>query len=143
MPLTRIPSSASAIDVLDHVLDKGIVIDAWVQVALVGINLLTVDARVVVASIRTYLNYGGAVAEHLRASLPRRTTLTTDAETIESWSRTVAELLERYERRTGERSAPQQEHRRAEDRIFEELRDARAQIVEPRKSRRSRATRSN
>ena len=82
MPLTRIPSSASAIDVLDHVLDKGIVIDAWVQVALVGINLLTVDARVVVASIRTYPNYGDAAAEHLRASLPRRTTLTADAETI-------------------------------------------------------------
>ena len=44
---------------MDHVLDKGIVIDAWVQLSIVGIDLVTVDARVVVASIETYLNYAG------------------------------------------------------------------------------------
>jgi gas vesicle structural protein len=45
------------IDVLDRVLDKGIVIDAWVRLSLVGIDLVTVEARVVVASIATYLQY--------------------------------------------------------------------------------------
>jgi gas vesicle structural protein len=49
--------------VLDHVLDKGIVIDAWVRVSLAGIDLLTVEARVVVASIGTYLTYATAVAD--------------------------------------------------------------------------------
>lgn len=49
------------IDVLDRVLDKGIVIDAWVRISLVGIDLITVEARVVVASIDTYLKYAEAV----------------------------------------------------------------------------------
>ena len=53
---------ASVIDVLDHVLDKGIVIDAWVKVQLVGIDLLTVEARVLVASIETYLQQAEAVS---------------------------------------------------------------------------------
>jgi hypothetical protein len=39
------------------------VIDAWMRVSLVGINLLTIEARVVVASIETYLNYAGALSE--------------------------------------------------------------------------------
>ena len=52
---------SSLIDVLDRVLDKGIVIDAWVRVSLVGIDLITVEARVVVASIDTYLKYAEAV----------------------------------------------------------------------------------
>ena len=54
--LKRGSTSTSVIDVLDHILDKGIVIDAWMRVALVGIDLLTVEARVVVASIDTYLS---------------------------------------------------------------------------------------
>jgi gas vesicle structural protein len=54
-------SPASHVDVLDHVLDKGIVIDAWVRVSLAGITLITVEARVVVASIETYLNHADAV----------------------------------------------------------------------------------
>jgi hypothetical protein len=49
------------IDVLDRVLDKGIVVDAWVRISLVGIDLITVEARVVVASIDTYLKYAEAV----------------------------------------------------------------------------------
>ncbi len=44
-------------------LDKGIVIDAWVRVSLVGIDLITVEARVVVASIETYLRYSEAVGQ--------------------------------------------------------------------------------
>lgn len=61
MPVERAPGGTSLIDVLDRVLDKGIVIDAWVRVSLVGIDLITVEARVVVASIDTYLKYSEAV----------------------------------------------------------------------------------
>lgn len=61
MAVERTPGGTSLIDVLDRVLDKGIVIDAWVRVSLVGIDLLTVEARVVVASIDTYLKYSEAV----------------------------------------------------------------------------------
>jgi hypothetical protein len=63
MPLDHPTTSTSVVDVLDHVLDKGIVIDAWVRVSLVGIDLITVEARIVVASIDTYLNYAGTLAE--------------------------------------------------------------------------------
>ena len=61
MPVERTAGGTSLIDVLDRVLDKGIVIDAWVRVSLVGIDLITVEARVVVASIDTYLKYSEAV----------------------------------------------------------------------------------
>ena len=61
MPVERAAGGTSLIDVLDRVLDKGIVIDAWVRVSLVGIDLITVEARVVVASIDTYLKYADAV----------------------------------------------------------------------------------
>ncbi len=63
MPVERISSGTSLIDVLDRVLDKGIVIDAWVRVSLVGIDLITIEARVVVASIETYLKYSEAVGQ--------------------------------------------------------------------------------
>jgi gas vesicle structural protein len=49
------------IDVLDRVLDKGVVIDAWVRMSAAGIDLVTVDARVVVASLETYLTRADAV----------------------------------------------------------------------------------
>ena len=62
MPVERASGGTSLIDVLDRVLDKGIVIDAWVRVSLVGIDLLTVEARVVVASIDTYIKYSEAVS---------------------------------------------------------------------------------
>ena len=61
MPVERAAGGTSLIDVLDRVLDKGIVIDAWVRISLVGIDLITVEARVVVASIDTYLKYADAV----------------------------------------------------------------------------------
>src|SRR5713101_58343 len=60
-PVERAPGGTSLIDVLDRVLDKGIVIDAWVRISLVGIDLITVEARVVVASIDTYLRYAEAL----------------------------------------------------------------------------------
>lgn len=61
MAVVRESGGSSLIDVLDRVLDKGIVIDAWVRISLVGIDLITVEARVVVASIDTYLKYADAV----------------------------------------------------------------------------------
>jgi hypothetical protein len=61
VPVERAAGGTSLIDVLDRVLDKGIVIDAWVRVSLVGIDLITVEARVVVASIDTYLRYAEAM----------------------------------------------------------------------------------
>ena len=70
MTVERAPGGTSLIDVLDRVLDKGIVIDAWVRVSLVGIDLITVEARVVVASIDTYLKYSEAVGQVVPASRP-------------------------------------------------------------------------
>lgn len=61
MAVERAPGGTSLIDVLDRVLDKGIVVDAWVRISLVGIDLITVEARIVVASIDTYLKYAEAV----------------------------------------------------------------------------------
>jgi hypothetical protein len=61
LPVERSPGGTSLIDVLDRILDKGIVIDAWVRISLVGIDLITVEARVVVASIDTYLRYAEAM----------------------------------------------------------------------------------
>jgi gas vesicle structural protein len=62
MAIERASTGSSLIDVLDRVLDKGIVIDAWVRVSVVGIDLITVEARVVVASIDTYFKYADAFA---------------------------------------------------------------------------------
>jgi hypothetical protein len=62
MAVERAPGGSSLIDVLDRILDKGIVIDAWARISLVGIDLTTVEARVVVTSIDTYLKYAEAVS---------------------------------------------------------------------------------
>ena len=70
MAVERAAGGTSLIDVLDRVLDKGIVIDAWVRVSLVGIDLITVEARVVVASIDTYLKYSEAVGQSAPMSRP-------------------------------------------------------------------------
>ena len=70
MAVERAAGGSSLIDVLDRVLDKGIVIDAWVRVSLVGIDLITVEARVVVASIDTYLKYSEAVGAAASAARP-------------------------------------------------------------------------
>ena len=60
MPPQVVRAGPSLVDVLDRVLDKGIVIDAWVRVSLVGIELVTVEARAVVASIATYFEHSDA-----------------------------------------------------------------------------------
>jgi len=59
--IARAPRPSSLADVLDLILDKGLVIDAYVRVSAVGIELLTIDARIVIASVDTYLHYAEAV----------------------------------------------------------------------------------
>ena len=53
--------SSSLAEVIDRILDKGVVIDIWVRVSLVGIELLTIDDRIVIASVDTWLKYAEAV----------------------------------------------------------------------------------
>jgi hypothetical protein len=59
--ITRAPRSSGLADVLEILLDRGLVIDAYVRVSLLGIELLTVDLRVVIASVDTYLRFAEAV----------------------------------------------------------------------------------
>jgi hypothetical protein len=61
MAVEKAIGSSSLAEVVDRILDKGIVIDAWVRVSLVGIELLAIEARVVVASVDTFLKYAEAV----------------------------------------------------------------------------------
>jgi hypothetical protein len=62
--------SSSLAEVVDRILDKGIVIDAWVKVSLVGIELLSIEARVVIASVETYLKYAEAIGLTASAAAP-------------------------------------------------------------------------
>jgi hypothetical protein len=59
--LQRAPSPSGLADVIDLILDKGLVIDAYVRVAVIGIELVTIDARIVIASVDTYLRFAEAV----------------------------------------------------------------------------------
>src|SRR5881227_2271943 len=59
--IARSPNPSGLADVIDLILDKGLVIDVYVRVSLVGIELLTIDARIVVASVDTYLRFAEAV----------------------------------------------------------------------------------
>jgi hypothetical protein len=73
--LRRAPSPSGLADVLNVILDKGIVIDAFVRVSVIGIELITIDARIVIASVDTYLRFAEAVnrldlAETQVAGLP-------------------------------------------------------------------------
>jgi hypothetical protein len=70
--LERESRSNSLIDVLDRVLDKGIVVDAWMRVSLIGIELLSVETRIFVASIETYLRYSEVIRESPLISAPGR-----------------------------------------------------------------------
>jgi hypothetical protein len=69
MAIEKSIASSSIAEVVDRVLDKGVVIDAFVRVALVGIELLAVEARIVIASVETWLKYAEAVG--LVASQPQ------------------------------------------------------------------------
>ena len=91
MAVERAAGGSSLIDVLDRVLDKGIVIDAWVRVSLVGIDLITVEARVVVASIDTYLRYADALGISPRQATGTLGTGAGSADATTSRSRTTQE----------------------------------------------------
>lgn len=98
-PVERAPGGTSLIDVLDRVLDKGIVIDAWVRVSLVAIDLITVEARIVVASIDTYLRYAEVMG--ITAPVAHPPSLATSREEI-----LTGEIIERTTiERTVERGA--------------------------------------
>ncbi|MCK8817045.1 gas vesicle structural protein GvpA [Natroniella sulfidigena] len=62
MAIQKSTDTDSLAEVVDRILDKGIVIDAFVKVALVGIDLLSIEARVVIASVETWLTYAEAVS---------------------------------------------------------------------------------
>ena len=89
MPVERAPGGSSLIDVLDRILDKGIVVDAWVRISLVGIDLITVEARVVIASIDTYLKYAEAVGITGTVARPVVGGETTTASTTTTTTRTT------------------------------------------------------
>ena len=59
--LQRAPSPSGLADVVDLILDKGLVIDAYIRIAVIGIELITIDARIVIASVDTYLRFAEAV----------------------------------------------------------------------------------
>jgi hypothetical protein len=62
--------SSSLAEVVDRILDKGVVIDVWAKVSLVGIELLSVEARIVIASVETYLKYAEAIGLTATAAAP-------------------------------------------------------------------------
>ncbi len=67
--VTATPNSSSLAEVLDRILDKGIVVDVWARVSLVGIEIVTVESRVVVASVDTFLHYSEEMAKIEQASI--------------------------------------------------------------------------
>jgi hypothetical protein len=71
MAVQHATDGPSLIDVLDRVLDKGIVIDAWTRVSLVGIDMITIESRVMVASFDTYLSYSEPLRRLPRVAGPR------------------------------------------------------------------------
>ena len=99
MAVERAPGGTSLIDVLDRVLDKGIVIDAWVRISLVGIDLITIEARVVVASIDTYLKYADAVGLTGLVSRPQLTEVEEPEVAVETTRRVTRVPARRAARR--------------------------------------------
>ncbi|MHB0878547.1 MAG: gas vesicle structural protein GvpA [Anaerolineae bacterium] len=70
MAVEKAIGSTSLAEVIDRILDKGIVVDAWVRVSVVGIEILALEARVVVASVETYLKYAEAIGLTASAAAP-------------------------------------------------------------------------
>ena len=72
MEMEKAIASSSLVEVIDRVLDKGLVIDAWVRLSLVGIELVALEARVVVAGVETYLKYAEAIGLTPTIAAPAR-----------------------------------------------------------------------
>ena len=71
-PVRKTSESASLAELVDVILDKGIVIDTWARVSVLGLELLTIEARMVVTSVETYLRYADAIARIAPAASPPR-----------------------------------------------------------------------
>jgi hypothetical protein len=67
--VTQSPGVSSIAEVLDRVLDKGIVVDLWARASVVGIEILTIEARVVVASVDTFLHYAEEITKIEQAAI--------------------------------------------------------------------------
>jgi len=111
--IDRASSNVSVIDLLDRVLDKGIVIDASVRVSVVGIDLVGVDVRVVVSSIATYLTYAPGLHDGAPASRPTET----ERRAYLPLGKQLRHLREELERDDYDPRL----RRRAEDRLLERL----------------------
>ncbi len=70
MAVEKAIGSTSLAEVIDRILDKGIVVDAWIRISLVGIELLAIEARVVVAGVDTFLKYAEAVGLTASSAAP-------------------------------------------------------------------------
>lgn len=70
MAVQKTMASSSLAEVIDRILDKGIVIDAWARLSLVGIEFLSFEARVVIAGVETYLKYAEAIGLTATAAQP-------------------------------------------------------------------------
>ena len=71
-PLAKMSEAASLAELVDVILDKGIVIDTWTRVSVLGLELVTIEARMVVTSVETYLRYADAIAHITPAASPPR-----------------------------------------------------------------------
>jgi hypothetical protein len=113
------PSSSGLADVMDTILDKGLVIDAYVRLSLVGIELVTIDARVVIASVDTYLRFAEAVnrlniaEEDPKAGLPE---LVDDVMSVAAKSKTQG-VLDAAGEKLGDLINPQQPQRKKATRV--------------------------
>jgi hypothetical protein len=126
--LQRAPSPSGLVDVVDLILDKGLVIDAYVRVSGIGIEVLTVDARIVVASVDTYLRFAEAVnrldlRETEIAGLPELQERTSEKISKHRIEETAAEP-KRALKKTGEKPsrAVQRGEKKAKE-MFDELKE--------------------
>jgi hypothetical protein len=67
--VTVAPDASSLAEVLDRILDKGVVVDVWARASLVGIEILTIESRIVVASVDTFLHYSEEMAKIEQAAI--------------------------------------------------------------------------
>jgi len=70
MAVEKAIGSSSLVEVIDRILDKGIVVDAWARISLVGIEILAIEARAVVAGVETFLKYAEAIGLTAEAAMP-------------------------------------------------------------------------
>jgi gas vesicle structural protein len=133
------PSPSGLADVLDLILDKGLVIDLYVRVSLVGIELLTIDARIVVASVDTYLRFAEAVNRlDLQASDDSKNLPELVEDVTEGGSKTKTKgALEGAKEKLSETFSSDEEDENEEEQDEEEERPRRRQKVRRRKEART------